>query len=82
MAWLLGGSTLAKITLFLLVAIGAGGVVWAAKARYDSKRRKEGADAIIDQLNEQGRQRRERMDNAPKPQTDEDLDSILRGGRA
>lgn len=82
MGWLFGGSTLAKIVLFLIAALGALGAVMAAKAVYDRNRRREGAREVIDQINEQGRKRQEDMRNAPKPQTDQDVDDILRGGRA
>ena len=82
MTFLFGGSALAKIILFVLVTLGAGGAILAAKALYDRNRRREGARDVIDQMNEQGRQRRERIENAPKPQNDDDVDSILRSGRA
>lgn len=63
-AFLFGGSTLAKITLFLLVALGAGGALLAAKAIYDRNRRREGARDVLDQINKETNDARKRGDDA------------------
>ena len=62
-AFLFGGSTLAKITLFLLVALGAGGALLAAKAIYDRNRRREGAREVMDQIQKETDDARKRSDD-------------------
>lgn len=64
MTWLLGGSPLAKVVLFVLVAVGLGGGLLAAKAIYDRNRRREGAQDILDQINKEERDARDRSDRA------------------
>lgn len=64
MTWLFGGSPAAKWTLFLLVAIGAGGALLAAKAIYDRNRRREGAREVLDQIQKETNDARKRGDDA------------------
>jgi hypothetical protein len=75
-AWLggIGGKILGAL---LLVA----GVV-GAKAIYDRNRRREGAREVTDQLDKQGAAREDAMKKAPKAETDDEMDKILRDGRA
>jgi len=71
------GSIWAKIAAgaALLLAL------FGAKAVYDRNRRREGARDVTDQLNKEGAQREDAMHNAPKVETDDDLDETLREGR-
>lgn len=64
MTWLFGGSLAAKWTLFLLVALGAGGAILTARAIYDRNRRREGAREVLDQINKETNDARKRGDDA------------------
>ena len=66
MAWLFGGTVAAKCVLFLLVALGAGAAIWAAKANYDRNRRNEGKRAVQDQLDKETNDARKRADEAAR----------------
>lgn len=82
LAWLFGGSRIARLVLFVLAALGGAAALLAAKAAYDRARRREGARDVLDEINEQGRKRREKMEHAPRPRDDQELDELLRSGRA
>lgn len=66
MTWLFGGSQLAKIALFLIVALGAGGALLAAKAVYDRNRRREGARDLADKITKETNDARDRSDDAAR----------------
>lgn len=61
--------------------LGAAAIVVALYFGWRSKQRGIGAAKIIEQLQEQGAKRKAAMQNAPKVNTDDEMDRTLRDGR-